>query len=402
MLRLNSTVSCGGSYFAITPSVYMKERPYSILVVGEEDAFSRLLEKRLGADYGVQTAAGVDDVLSRTEATMPDVIVCNLALTNLDGFDLWEALKKNVEPPSLPFILLSDSAHKQLKRRARVRGIRRFFTKPVDIDALVEEINRACTEGLLDRLFYDDRSSAPGLAWERALLRVSAIDHLRTLFYVSPDADESRILFEAIPLGPSRGIVALGHVGGTFTYPPEKQMKSTAVNTLLVMHIHYACNVENPRSPASGMKQIKEGIEGVQTTYMHDSFLSLLLIDWDSAHHRITYANAGACRLVLITAEKTEVLAYRDQALGLNSAAAFTDATIHIPPGGALLAYTASLLEHPLKEGGCLSEALVLDAAARGRGATRPLEAMAASLLDQCSVDTLNSGSALLWLQRDD
>ena len=93
-----------------------------------------------------------------------------------------------------------------------------------------------------------------------------------------------------------------------------------------------------------------------------ETFASLLLMRWEPEKNLITYANAGHCRPVLVTASGANIVEESDMILGLDSEAQFTDSTLLLPPGSALVTYTDGLMEQRLRNGEMVGEKGILRA----------------------------------------
>lgn len=65
---------------------------------------------------------------------MPNLIIVDLKLPKMDGFDLIEAIKENEETRGIPLAVLSSSVFSREMERCRELGVEAYFSKPLDID----------------------------------------------------------------------------------------------------------------------------------------------------------------------------------------------------------------------------------------------------------------------------
>jgi two-component system cell cycle response regulator DivK len=81
---------------------------------------------------GWRTAVASDgkDGLEKAAALKPDVIVLDLHLPVIDGWEVARLLKTNAATKATPIIALTADAVKMAEERARAAGVDAFFTKP--------------------------------------------------------------------------------------------------------------------------------------------------------------------------------------------------------------------------------------------------------------------------------
>jgi len=121
-----------------------RDRKIRILIIEDDENFRYLLRLHLmQAGYEVQVAedgvAGGRALLAQT----PDLIVSDLDMPFLDGFELLSLLKQDQATASIPVILLSGSKHTDVLARAADLGAADFLTKPVTHDDLLASVE-AC------------------------------------------------------------------------------------------------------------------------------------------------------------------------------------------------------------------------------------------------------------------
>jgi putative two-component system response regulator len=127
-----------------------------ILVVDDQEANVRLLERILQRAGYANVASTTDprQVLAMYGELDPDLIVLDLHMPHMDGFEVMEELGKRVPDGSyLPILVLTADATPQARQRALSMGARDFLTKPFDHDeALLRIRNLLETRSLHLRL----------------------------------------------------------------------------------------------------------------------------------------------------------------------------------------------------------------------------------------------------------
>ena len=108
--------------------------PVVLLVDDSHDERDMYTQQLLATGYSVQVADNGEDALERVAAQVPDVVVMDLAMPVLDG---WEATRRLKEThPSVPVIVLSGHTGGEGGRRAKEAGGDVLLTKPFGPEAL--------------------------------------------------------------------------------------------------------------------------------------------------------------------------------------------------------------------------------------------------------------------------
>src|ERR687885_454098 len=126
-----------------TPS--SSEQKKTILVVDDEAPLRKLLREQLEAEgYIVREAKDGWDALTQVRKQSPDLIILDVIMPQISGFDVAAILKNDPETLGIPLIILSIAGEEE--RGSRL-GADKYLTKPIDIEALLKEINLLIYEG---------------------------------------------------------------------------------------------------------------------------------------------------------------------------------------------------------------------------------------------------------------
>lgn len=90
--------------------------------------------------YRVSTAADGASALAEAEQSLPDLIVLDLELPGISGFEAARRLRRNPVTQDIPLIAATGYSHQRQLTMAREAGFDHVVVKPVDPDSLIEEI----------------------------------------------------------------------------------------------------------------------------------------------------------------------------------------------------------------------------------------------------------------------
>jgi len=96
-------------------------------------------------NYQVRTAENGRVGIGKALAELPDLILCDIMMPELDGYDVYEALSQNRETASVPFIFLTAKSEKSDVRKGMTMGADDYVTKPFDIEELKLRVANAIT-----------------------------------------------------------------------------------------------------------------------------------------------------------------------------------------------------------------------------------------------------------------
>ena len=114
-----------------------------ILVVEDDADNRRIVVKTLTVEgYQVLEAADGPAALALTRAEHPDLIVMDLALPHIDGFEVARRLKADPECADIPIIALTAFAMQGDEERAREAGCDGYLSKPCRPQAIREVVRR--------------------------------------------------------------------------------------------------------------------------------------------------------------------------------------------------------------------------------------------------------------------
>jgi signal transduction histidine kinase len=145
----------------------MAEEHIKILVVEDDFQNRQLINIYLSrSHYDVTLAVNGFDALEKLKQFTPDLIVSDISMPNMDGFELYDQVKKLEHLRSIPFIFLTAHSDIEKRRHSKEIGSDDFLTKPIEQEDLLVSIR-----GKLKRV-QEIRSSAHHQA-------MNEVDHLK-------------------------------------------------------------------------------------------------------------------------------------------------------------------------------------------------------------------------------
>jgi len=93
-------------------------------------------------NFNVVTAEDGLQGLELALAHLPDVILCDIMMPKLNGYEVLKQLKENEATVNIPFIFASASVEKKEIKHAMQLGADAYIRKPFDLTELMELVNK--------------------------------------------------------------------------------------------------------------------------------------------------------------------------------------------------------------------------------------------------------------------
>ncbi|MBA2778906.1 response regulator transcription factor [Billgrantia kenyensis] len=118
-----------------------------VLVVDDEPNIVLSLEFLMQqAGFDVETAEDGEGALAKVEASPPDLILLDISLPGISGFDVLEQLRQDSRHARLPIIMLTAHGREVEKEKGLALGADDYVTKPFSTQALVEKVKHLLAE----------------------------------------------------------------------------------------------------------------------------------------------------------------------------------------------------------------------------------------------------------------
>ncbi len=126
--------------------------PYSsskVLLVEEDSVLAEVTEFRLELlDFGVETVVSAEAALAALDRELPDVIVLDLTLPDMDGIELTNRLSNDPKTSPIPIMVLSTNADLNEVQRAHAAGADDYLVIPYDPTMLEQKLKALLGQGV--------------------------------------------------------------------------------------------------------------------------------------------------------------------------------------------------------------------------------------------------------------
>ena len=120
----------------------MSENKNKILVVDDQEAYVLMIQELLeGNNFEVITAINGKEAILKTENNIPDLIITDIVMPELDGIEVLLEIKKSA--PEIPVIVMSGGNYgygQSYLNMAKKLGANVILDKPFEMDVLLKQV----------------------------------------------------------------------------------------------------------------------------------------------------------------------------------------------------------------------------------------------------------------------
>ena len=135
----------------------------TVLIVEDDEELTQLLKIRVeSSGHRVLTTGNGDEALAMVQTHLPDVVILDVFLPDMDGLTILKRLKAPIDigtgrlsrTKDIPVIVITGKAP-MIENITRLEGAAEFFVKPVDVDKLTKSIHH-----LLEHAHHDKKAKS--------------------------------------------------------------------------------------------------------------------------------------------------------------------------------------------------------------------------------------------------
>ena len=114
----------------------------TIFVVDDNKMNLVVIKDTLKEHYKVITIPSAEKMFMMLEKIIPDIILLDIFMPDIDGFEAAQSLKNNGNYAKIPVVFLTSTIDNNTKERAGRLGITDILSKPFDKPILLEKIEK--------------------------------------------------------------------------------------------------------------------------------------------------------------------------------------------------------------------------------------------------------------------
>ncbi len=115
------------------------QKSQTVMLIDDETQWLDLIQQVLADEsYKVVTANSGEAALKKLGRIHPDLILSDVRMPILNGFDLYEKVRSNPKLKSIPYVFMSSIDDFDAMRTARELGADDYFEKPFDAESVKE------------------------------------------------------------------------------------------------------------------------------------------------------------------------------------------------------------------------------------------------------------------------
>lgn len=115
----------------------------NILIIEDDEFFRELLRKKLSSkNFNVLEAVDGEKGIEEMKNKKPDLVLLDLLLPNIDGFEVLLKVKADPTTSSIPIIIVSNLGQQEdIERGLKLGAVDYLIKSQFDIDQIIDKIN---------------------------------------------------------------------------------------------------------------------------------------------------------------------------------------------------------------------------------------------------------------------
>ncbi len=303
------------------------------------------------------------EALAVAHARPPDLVITDLAMPVMDGFELCRALRADPRTADVPILIQTGSEVKEDRARSFATGASDLVAKPIEGQELIARVRvHLERRALISRLTEYQRRMAEELSLARVMQesllpaatdieRIQGLYPVRLASTYEPSIGLGGDIWGVTPLDDS----CIRIFSADFT----GHGVGSALNTFR-LHSFTASGAANAVDPADWLQQLNGFMCGALQI---GQFATMFAAVIDFARNEIRFASAAAPPPLLRTgpAGHYEQIDGTGFPIGVTRSATFDTITAPFPPGSTLVLYSDALIETPEPPNALLTTELLCD-----------------------------------------
>ena len=323
-----------------------------ILIVDDTPDNLRLLSRMLSEQgYGVRAVTSGSRALASVQAAPPDLILLDIKMPEMNGYQVCEALKADPETRDIPIIFISALDAIQDKVQAFAVGGVDYVTKPFQLEEVVARVETHLALRRLQRQLQEanKRLQDTNRKMERELALAGEVQASflpgelpdvpgwQLAAALKPARETSGDFYDVIPLSDGRlGMLIADVVDKGVGAALYMALSSTLIRTYAVEH------------PAQPELVLSAANRRILMDTQANQFVTVFYGILDPATGTLVYSNAGHCPPCFISAQNgkaVQELVRTGVPLGIFEDETWEQGVVQIAPGDVLMLYTDGITD---------------------------------------------------------
>ncbi len=304
--------------------------------------------------HNLHYARDGQEALDRVAALQPDLVILDIMMPGIDGFEVCRRLRADPDTADLPILVQTSLTSGEDRNRAFVAGTTDLVSKPLDRTELVARVRIHLESRLLIRRLQSYRARVEG---ELAIAR-SMHEHLlpsptlcNTLGSLAGVVLRAHTEISANLGGDLWGVLPLddGQLG-IFLLNMSGQGVSAAMNAFRLHTLLHELTADHGLDPAAMLNALNEQAADLLEDGQHATVIYGVI---DGERDRFTYAAADSAPPLLLPPDGQAPVYGQagGMAIGMDVGARYRSETLPLPAGSVLTLYSVAVLQS-LDEGG--------------------------------------------------
>lgn len=313
-----------------------------VLIVDDAKTNLDILVEGLKADHKLSLAMNGEMALQIAARTPPDLVLLDIMMPGMDGYEVCRRMREMPETAEVPIMFLSSLEEVQNKTRGFEAGANDYLTKPFEMLEV-----KARVRSLLKAKAYSDAVKEQ-IASELRVAREIQMGMLPRDFstvenaygvefgaVLEPAREVGGDLYGICAAAKDRLVVFLGDVSGKGLPASMFMVRAISLARLLARDIV---------APEQILARLNDELSEDNPSFM---FVTFICAVFDPHTGKLTLANGGHCRPVLIRAGEAPCWAVKNlgTALGFDAGMEFERTELTLQPGDTLVFYTDGVSE---------------------------------------------------------
>lgn len=325
----------------------------SVLVIEDNPSNQILLGRLLNLMGITQIEIAEDGVagLEKTNSQNPDLIILDITMPRMNGYEVMKELKSNAETASIPILIETASDTREARDKTFSAGATDFITKPINPLEFFARVkvhleNKLLVRHLEEQLQQIDMELKAAQHMQVELLpsaetlqKIRTTYHLDWDYYFAPSSRLGGDFWELFPISSSQ----LGFYICDFS----GHGVAASLNTFR-LHTLMAQLTKKYKKPANLLSYLNTQL---CTLLPRGQFATFFMGVIDVKKQTLCFSGAGTPNPLLKSGRKKFLLDTTGLPLGINPNASYTEHTISFLPTDTLVLYSDALTESPNKQG---------------------------------------------------